>query len=248
MKKYTFLVFLFLGICTTGFSQTRIDTLLQKLKNTSSQKIQLRILDTLTKAMIRSKHPDQFLYLDQVIALAKQLEDYDLAASKTRFITQNYINNRQPDSAIYIVEALLKHKSKFTTQKSVAHLLLKRAAAYFNLEQLEEAVKDYDTSAEFFMKSGDSIFAADARYFAGQVYTNLRNFVGAVNRFEEAYRLYDILNDALYANYALSELAGLYARNGFRDKSIFERKKVLKHAKNDKRALWYRICSCPISH
>lgn len=234
MKKQIPLFVLLLGIVAISFSQTKIDTLQQKLRNASSEKVQLAILDTLTKVMIRANHPDQFVFLDQVINLAKKMDDYDLAASKTRFVAQKHINSNQPDSAIYVVEKLLREKSKFTTKKSEAHLLLKRAAAYFNLEQLEKALLDYDTSGEFFMETGDSIFAADARYFAGQVNTNLRDFLGAVNRFEEAYKLYDILGDAQYANYALSELAGLYSRNGFRDKAIFERKKVLENAKKIK--------------
>ncbi|WP_299246049.1 tetratricopeptide repeat protein [uncultured Aquimarina sp.] len=236
MKKNIPLVFLFLCISFSVFSQTKIDSLQIRLKEVSSDQIRLAILDTLSDAMIRANHPDQYTYLDRVITLAKKMDDYDMAASKTRFIAQKYITNNQPDSTIYVVEELLEEKSRFTTKKSEAHLLLKRGAAYFNLEQLEKAVTDYNTSATFFMKSGDSIFAADAYYFAGQVYTNQRDFTKAVQSFEKAYELYDVLGDAQYANYTINELAGLYARNGFRDKSIAEREKVLTHAKSIKNA------------
>ncbi|MDH7447525.1 tetratricopeptide repeat protein [Aquimarina sp. 2201CG14-23] len=227
MRKNIPLVFLLFCISSIGISQTKIDSLQQRLKNALSEKAQLGVLDTLTKEMIRDNHPEQRKYLDQTIALAKKQGDYDLAASKTRFVAQSYIYNSQPDSAIYIAEEMLKHKPKFTTPKSEAHLLLKRAGAYFNKELLKEASEDYDASAELFLSSGDSIFAADARFFAGQVYTNLRDFLLSVDRFEEAYKLYDILGDTTYANYVLGELAGIYGRNKFFDKAIFERKKAL---------------------
>ncbi|MBQ4805144.1 hypothetical protein J8L88_19950 [Aquimarina sp. MMG015] len=228
MKRQILLLVLIFSITEVSISQTKIDTLQQVLQQTPSEKVQLRILDTLTKEMIQANHPDQSIYLDQVITLAKKQGDYDLAAAKTRFVAQNHIYGRQPDSAIYVVEEMLKEKPKFTTTKSEAHLLLKRGGAYFNKELLEKAVKDYDTSAELFLASGDSIFAADARFFAGQVYTNLKDFLTSIKRFEEAYVLYDKLNDIQYASYVLGELAGLYGRNKFYDKAIFERKKALR--------------------
>ncbi|WP_431165424.1 tetratricopeptide repeat protein [Tenacibaculum halocynthiae] len=126
---------------------------------------------------------------------------------------------------------MLKYKSKFATKKSEAHLLLKRGAAYFNKEMLEQASQDYDTSADLFLLSGDSIFAADARFFAGQVYTDLKNFITSVERFKQAYKIYDRLGDKDYSNYTLNELSSLYGRNGFYDKAIYERKRVLSNAK-----------------
>jgi len=227
MKKQIPLFVLLFNVFVMSFSQTKIDTLQQKLQNVSSEEVQLAILDTLTKEMIRADHPDQFIFLDKVITLAKKQGNYDLAAAKTRFVAQKHIYGRQPDSAIYVVEEMLKEKSKFTAEKSEAHLLLKRGGAYFNKELLQQASQDYDASAELFLSSGDSIFAADARFFAGQVYTNLKEFLTSINRYEEAYKLYDTLGDVQYANYVLGELAGLYGRSKFYDKAISERKKAL---------------------
>lgn len=221
------LTILMLCITTVNFSQTKVDTLQQKLKHITNEEEELKILDTLTKEMIRSKHPEQKKYLEKLIILAKKQGDYDLAASKTRFIAQQHIYGGKPDSAIYVVEEMLKEKLKFKTKKSEAHLLLKRGGAYFNKELLEIAAKDYDVAADLFLISGDSIYAADARYFGGQVYTNLKDFLLATDRLEEAYKLYDVLGDIKYANYALSELTSLYGRNNFHDKAIKERKKIV---------------------
>ncbi|CAL2104300.1 conserved protein of unknown function [Tenacibaculum sp. 190130A14a] len=227
IRNFSLAIFIF-GIVLSGFSQTKIDSLQQQLIEAKQDELKLKLLDTLSHQMIKEKHPEQFKYLEDVIQLAKKLGDFDLAASKTRFIAQKYIYGGKADSAIYVVEQMLKHKEKFTTEKSEGHLLLKRAGAYFNQELLEKAAKDYDKSGDLFLISGDSIFAADARYFAGQVYVNLKDFLTSLERYEESYKLYAILGDKLYANYALSELASIYGRNKFYDKAIFERKKVLK--------------------
>ncbi|CAL2064830.1 hypothetical protein [Tenacibaculum sp. 190524A05c] len=214
-----------------GFSQTKIDSLQEVLAKTKVEKDRLTILDDLAKEMIRSNHPKQFQYLNDLVNLAKKLGDYDLAASRTRFIAQKYIYGGDQDSAIYVIEEMLKFKPKFTKKKSEAHLLLKRGGAYFNKELLNKAVKDYDRSADLFLESGDSIFAADARFFAGQVYTNLKDFLLAIDRLDESYVLYDKLGDEQYASYSLAELASLYGRNKFFKKAIEERKKVLEQQK-----------------
>ena len=225
MKKY-FLFFILL-IPTISFSQSKIKNLQERLQETKSEQTRLKILDTLTKAMVRANHPKQWKYLNEIIDLAKAQNNYDLAASKTRFIAQKHIYGRQSDSAIYVVEEMLKEKANFTTKKSEAHLLLKRAAAYFNKEMLTKASKDYDTSAALFLATGDSIYAADARFYGGQVYTNLKEFLTAINRLEEAYKLYDILGDSKYANFVIGDLANLYGKNKFYTKAILERQKAL---------------------
>lgn len=226
-KKLPLVIIIFFSLITSICSQKKIDSLQQVLVNTNIKETKLKILDKLTSEMVRSNHSEQWEYLNQTISLAKELENYDLAVSKSRFIAQKYIYGGQADSAIYVVEELLEYREKFTTPKSEGHLLLKRGAAYFNKELLKKAVKDYDKSAALFMTSGDSIFAADAYYFSGQVYTNLKNFLRSVKQFETAYKLYDVLGDKVYANYARGELASLYGRNKFYDKAITERKKTL---------------------
>ncbi|TCI89981.1 tetratricopeptide repeat protein [Tenacibaculum sp. M341] len=224
---------LLLHITIFGFSQTKIDSLKQELSNEKNEKSQLVILDKLTKQMIRKNAPDQEKYLNQTVSLAKKLNDYDLAAAKTRFIVQKYIRSGQSDTAIYIVNRLLKEKNKFTTESSEGHLLLKRAGAYFNKELLDKAIIDYDASANLFLKSGDSIFAADARFFAGQALFTSDNFLKCIKRYEEAYALYDKLGDNEYANHTLAELAIVYGRNYFNDKAIYERNKIIANAKKN---------------
>ncbi|WP_299715672.1 hypothetical protein [uncultured Tenacibaculum sp.] len=214
-----------------SYSQDKTERLLKKLDENITQDVRIAVLDTLTNEMIRSNHPQQLLYLQQYVDLNLKIEDYDQAAQKSRFVIQNYINRGSLDSASYTIKSLLQYKGKFKKKSSEAHILLKRAAYFYNKEQLDSAALDYDRSGTLFLASKDSIFAADSRFFAGQVYFDQNDFLNSVRRFEEAYELYNKLGDASYANYALNELSSLYGKNGFHDKAIYERKRILAGAK-----------------
>lgn len=233
MKYLVIISFICFLAITNTFGQTKIDTLLQLLENNRETTTRLGILDTLTEAMVRAEHPEQTKYLKETIKLAKSLEDYDLAVMKTRYIAQSYIWGNKNDSTLQVIEHLLHDKSRFKKEKSEAHLLLKRAAVYYNQEKLKKAIVDYDKAATIFLSTGDTIYAADARFYGGQVYTDLRNFVTGVNRFEEAHNLYNISGDTEYANYATGALIDLYQRNGFDEKAILEREKQIVIAKKE---------------
>ncbi len=230
---------IFLGITNFSFTQNKIESLQKKLNKVSEVKDQIAILDTLTTEMVRNNHPEQNKFLNKIVLLSKENDNYDLAAEKSRFIIQAYTNKGQLDSALYVIESMLKGKPKFKKKSSEAHLLLKRASYYYNNEKLDKAVQDYDVSANLFLESKDSIFAADARFFAGQAYFDINDFLKSVKRFEEAYFLYDTLGDKDYANYALNELSSLYGKNGFHDKAIYERKRILQDAKSSNN--WHGI-------
>ncbi len=227
-KTYTILLFLLCGFSNIIYSQTEIDSLLQVFDQTQDNLKRLIVLDSLTKRMIESNHDQQFEYLEKTIHLAKKLDDYDLMALKSRFIIQNYIWSGKNDKALQVIEELLTHKEKFKTQKSEAHLLLKRGAVYYNQEQLNKAVSDYNRSSTLFLKTEDSIYAADGMYFAAQVYSNLNDFVKSVNKYKKAHQLYEILGDTNYALYAAIELNDLYSKNGFSQKAIANREKLIK--------------------
>ncbi len=222
---------MFLCALKTGFSQNKIDELQEKLREVKSIEQRIQILDSLTKEMVRSNHPDQLKYLKEVVSLSKKEGQYDLAAEKSRFIIQKYSNKGQLDSVLLEIQNILKFKKNFKKISSEAHIVLKRGGYYYNREELDNAVIDYDRSGDLFLKNKDSIFAADARFFAGQVYFDLNDFINSVQRFEEAYNLYDALGDKDYANYTLNELSSLYGTNGFHDKAIYERKRILSNAK-----------------
>lgn len=232
MGRKILLILFLLGIINNSFSQTTIDDLLQDLNEVSSvDEERIKILDDLTNAMLKENHPDQIKYLRETVQLAEKLEKYDFAAKKVRFIVQYYLSKGQSDSALGELNHWLKKKSKFKKTSSEGHLLLKRASYYYDNEELNKAVKDYDLAGDLFKESKDSIFMADARFFAGQVYSDLSNFLKSLQRFNEAYTLYYLLGDKEYVNYTLNELSNVYENNGLHKEAILERNKILLDAK-----------------
>ncbi|WP_157730148.1 hypothetical protein [Tenacibaculum jejuense] len=235
----SFLILFFLGISIYG--QNKAEELLKKLDESTNVNDRIAYLDTLTNLMVRKNHPKKLQYLLDYVNLTSKQGEYDLAANKSRFLIQEYINEGDFKAAFKEIETQLKNVDKFKKKSSEAHVLLKKGALYYHKEQLDSAAIDYDKSGELFLKSNDSIFAADALFFAGQVYFDKNDFLNSVQRFEKAYQLYIKLGDASYANYTLNELSSLYGKNGFHDKAIYERKRILSGAKkmNDPTGIFY---------
>lgn len=178
--------------------------------------------------MIEQNHPQRMAYLDSVVTLSKELEDWDLAAEKSRFIIQDYFYENQPDKGFTIIKDILSQRSKFKTKRSEAHLLLKRGGYYFLKDDFAKASEDYSQAGRLFGSTKDSIFLADATYFNAQAQSNLRNFTQAVYLYNSAYRLYEQLGDIRYKLSALTGLAILYGKNNFNEKAQEEYDKIVK--------------------
>ena len=163
----------------------------------------------------------------QYLQQASALKEYDLLASKSRFLIQYYLNQRLTDKAELLADSLLNLQDYFKEPSSLGHLKLKRAAAYYDKNLLSKAIADYQQSAEHFMTSGDSIFAADAFFFGGQALSDVNDFLQAIQNYERAEQLYDLLGDQQYAILVGAELTSLYKKNGFVDKSIQERERLI---------------------
>lgn len=233
MLKYILFILTFMVSSTCVLSQSKIDSLKSVLSQTTEKKEQLTILDNLTTALIRANDTKQESYLKEYLELTNELEEFDLMASKSRFLIQFYINKGQMDIAEQLSDSLLQYKEKFTKSSSEAHLLLKRAATYYEKESLDAAVDDYKRSAELFLKSGDSIYAADALFFGGQAFTNKNSFLEAIQYYQNAEKLYEALGDQQYALLVGAELTTLYGNNGFVEKSIQERALLIEKARKN---------------
>ncbi len=228
--KRVVLIFIFVVTAFIAFGQTKIDSLKTALNNTQTKEARLDVLDKLTTTLVRNNGDEQVQYLDQYLKLAQELKEYDLMASKSRFLIQYFIYDNQREKAKQLCDSLLKFKPYFKKESSEAHLLLKRAAILYNNEDLKSALKDYDKSAELFLKVQDSIFAADALFFGGQVASDANNFLEALRKYGEASKLYELLDDQEYAILSGAELTALYSKNGFIEKSVEERKRLKEKA------------------
>ncbi len=233
-KQFLLSVFLFV-FSFLGFSQESVEELTQKLEKTSDQTTRLELLDKLTKKTSRENSERKVNFLKEYLSTAKELKEYDKLGKKSRFLIQHFTNISQLDSMKYYVDQMFEYKPLFKDPTTEAHLLLKRASYFYNTDQYEKAIADYKQSGDIFIaENKDLINAADARLFTAQVYNDLNDFLNAVTNYEEAYKLYDELKDDFYKNFTLAELAGIYSQNGFHQKAITERLKVLENAKEIK--------------
>ncbi len=211
-------------------SQAPVESLLYQLDQSHSDKDRLAILDSVSEIMARSQHEDRTQYLNECIQLAKAMGDYDMAALKARFIIQDLIHEGRSDSALYVIDKVFKDSSYFISEKAKGILFSKKGTALFHAEDLKEAVKAFERAAAILKATGDHLFEADARYFAGQIYAETGDFVNAVKRYKEAYALYEEGEDQTYANYVRTSLANTYDANNFIEKANEERLKVIETA------------------
>ncbi len=226
--KYIFVLSI-LGNFVQG--QTRIDSLLNMLDEVKISQDKLSLLDSLTKDMIKSNHVDQKQYLREYVDLAQTLGRYDQMASKSRFLIQQYIMKGDTAKAFGYINEMLTFKQEFKTEKSEAHLLLKRGGVHFSILDYTKAIEDYDIAAGLFMISKDSIFAADSFFFSGQANSNQGNFPQAIFNLEKAYNLYEALNDFGYMMYVGSELNLMFERNGLKSEAKNKLEVLLKASK-----------------
>lgn len=233
------LYFLTIILCNNyiTFSQTNISELEKSYKSAQNDTERIKILDDLTVEMIKSNHQKKKQYLKEIINLSEENKLFDLAAQKSRFLIQDYLNEGKLDTVLLTVNKALKNKAKFSEKKSEAHIILKRAAYYYDIGELKNAANDYDNAADMFLKTKDSIFVADARFFAGQVYSDLGDFISSIKRFTKAHKFYELLGDKDYVDFTVNELSNLYGRNGFHNKVIEQAKKVIPKAKKAKNYL-----------
>lgn len=200
-----------------GYGQTKIDSLKTVLTKESLKSEKLKVLNELTKQMIRKNHKELIPNLKTYISLAKELREYDFMASKSRFLVQQYILKGENKIALQLCDSMLSFQEKFKKKSSKAHILLKRGGIYFSELNYDKAIKDYKASANLFLASKDSIFGADAYYFSGQAYSNSGNFIKAISSYEKAYELYEVLKDYNYMFQVGHEVDLIYRRNGLRE-------------------------------
>ncbi|CAM1359055.1 tetratricopeptide repeat protein [Tenacibaculum xiamenense] len=242
MSKQILVSILFFIFSLQVFSQKSIEELTQQLKSTSDKEVRFKILEKLTNKTTNENSDRKVVFLKEYLLLAKHFEEYDLLAQKSRFLIENFTSLGQLDSTKYYVDKMLSYQQYFKDATTEAHLLLKRASYYYNTDQYQKALIDYKRSGDIFIEENKGVInAADARLFAAQVYNDLNDFLNAVTYYEEAYKLYDKLEDNFYKNFTLSELASIYAKNGFHQKAITERERNLANAKETKdyQALYY---------
>ena len=219
--------FFVLLFSTVVNAQVNIDCLLLELDTIKESTPRLAKLDVITEAMQEQEHPQVSFYLDSTIALAKKLGEWDIAALKLRYVIQEHLASRNYDNALFLIEGTLANKNKFKRKSSKAHLLFKRAIAYYHKNEFNKSIEDFTEAACLFSEAEEFISEADAYLFRGQVYSDLNDFPSAVKDFHAAYTLYDNLQNTEHCLITLMEIATSYTSNGFMDKANHERNEII---------------------
>jgi len=208
-----------------GFYEKVLDT-------ATNVEIQQATLDSLLVFSWKERDFDSFaLHTETFMELAKSKQDYEQMAKKAmnaQFPLTNFKNN--PEKAIELIEWVLPFENELEDSFLKGGLYLKRGAAYLRLD-LQKAVSDFTDAIERF-RSKDSIYLADTYLFRGRAYSGLGLFVQASDDYKKAYDIFESNNDLEYMLHARSGEIIMYSKNGFLEKAIEQRERLIQDLLN----------------
>ncbi|WP_103071242.1 ATP-binding protein [Aquimarina sediminis] len=208
--------------------------LINQLDHIVDNEERLYLLDSISKEVYKMRASDFEFYKQkypkyslEYIDLAKRLDSFDLAAFKTSKLTYYYLQMvGKPDSALAIVNTIIKDSNKIKNRINLGHLYVKKAGANYQIDNLEKAIVDYTNAERVYHQTKDSIFEADAIYFNGQASERLGKLTEAVLKYQIANRLYSAMKDTTYMAYTGLAVSGIFSQLYLLEKSFEERKKI----------------------
>lgn len=236
MLRKICLILLLLVVGRVSFAQPS-SSLIDLMQNTDKEKNtdkKLKLLDSLTFQIYKARFSDTDFYKKkypkyclEYITLAKGLDSFDLVAFKTTRLSNYYLQDfPQPDSALVILDTALKDSSLLRKKKNLALLYLKRGGVYYQTDDLQLAIDDYDRSAVLFHQSRDTIFEADAIYFSGVAKERQGKLTEALMKYQESQKLYIAEKDTAYIAFSGLAVAGMFSQLYLLDEAFKEREKI----------------------
>lgn len=198
------------------------------IETTSNEQEKFNALDSLLFPL--KWHPDteQFAnYTETYVGLAIKREKYEDAIEAV--IRGTYTINTalgQPERSLELLKKVEQYKHKTDDTYLLGGIHLKKGGNYFNGKSFDKAIDNYTIAIETYTEN-DSIYKADAIFFRAQANFSKGNFLNAINDYNLAANYYENLGDIDYTLYAKSELINTYGANGFNEKSIEERHKMI---------------------
>ena len=221
----TLLVLLLSVIC---FGQNKIESFKQIVDTTSNSELKLASLDSLISLHQKTNELGVSAdYTEQFIDLALKNEQYESAINMT--IRQFYTINTllaQRERALKLIALVEPHLDKTEDTYYKGGVFLKKGGGYFNGKDYIKAIEYYTKAIELYGDK-DSIYQADAIFFRGQAYFEIGNFVESSNNYKLASIYYENLGDKDYTFYTLASIISIYGINGFNEKAIEERDKMI---------------------
>lgn len=219
-----------------AFSQQKetVLELIDKVENVTNKKEKLYLLDSLSSVLNEKRNSDFEFYKQnypkytlQYIDLVKQLDSFDLAASKTSELSKYYLKVvNKPDSALIFINTIIKDSSRIKSKVNMGHLYARRADANFQINDIEKAIIDYDRAEIIYHKSKDSIFEAQVLHYSGHTSQRLGNLTNAIIKYQKANQLYTGLKDTSYMAFTKLGVSYVFSQLSLLDESLKERQEV----------------------
>lgn len=217
-----------LSLQTNMFAQHTAEYFISIVETTTDKQEKYNALDSLIFPLKWRPATNQFVdFTKAYVDLAIEKENYDDAIEATlRAFTVINTQLGQADNALALLEKVEQYKDKTNDSYLLGGIYLKKGGGYFNGKSFQKAIDNYTLAIENY-SDNDSIYKADAFFFRGQANFSKGNFLNAINDYNLSSRYYEKLGDIDYMLYARAEVISCYSANGFNDKTIEERDKLI---------------------
>lgn len=230
--KTNILFTLFIAISFFTFSQKNEDYYQKIIDTTKNKELKLASLDSLIHDVRNQKDLNKFAKrTEQYVNLAIELERFDDAIE---FTIRGFYNINtalgQRDRALKLIEKVEKYLDKTNDSYLKGGLYLKKGGGYYNGKNFKDAIKYYTLAFNNY-GTKDSIYKADAIFFRGLANFDIGKHKKAIDDYKIAAIYYENLGDTVYSFYTKSEIISVYGVNGFIEKTIKERLKLIEEKK-----------------
>ncbi len=240
MKKLVSIICIHFLISLSGISQTTLDSLKNKLKNTEGEK-RLELLLKLCKEVIDNNYEQYLSHLEivkEAIKLSETLNDkYSLGKSYgfygTMYLEINF------DTALLHLERSIEILKELGKEDELAYPIRQIGYAYQQKGNYDTALTFYKTSYEYYQKVSDKKKECLLLNDIGIVFYYLGNYSEALDYFNKILAIAKNENDTLNMGRSLSNSGMIYFNMGSYDKALenyIERLKIVKK-KNDSAVL-----------
>ncbi|ARV06671.1 hypothetical protein BTO04_08180 [Polaribacter sp. SA4-10] len=223
---FIILLFFSISIC----SQQNEDYYLKVIDTTKNKKLKLASLDSLIHDLKNQKNFEKFANrTEQYVDLAIELKEYESAinfAIKAFYFIDKRLN--QKGRALNLIEKVALYKNKTTNSFLIGNIYSKKGDAYSTSKNHKKAIENYTLAINSFKdNSKDSIYKADVLQNRGYEYLDTGNYIKSIQDHQLAATYYENLGDTQYMFYALTGIINIYSINGFNQKAIDQRNKII---------------------
>ncbi|GMQ28884.1 sensor histidine kinase [Algoriphagus confluentis] len=221
-----FALFLFLIGFSTGFGQKK-DSLEQVWNGGGlSHEAELSTLELLYGETLEADSLSG-IYLRRLLELTQSLENPTKYAKwAIAFFQSQSPGTQSNEEKIAILKDAIKREDRIPDTRVKGNLFLKLGGAFFNLFQFDSAITYYQLAISRFGEK-DSLYVADALFFSGQASDYQGDLLNAMEKYQQARDIYELLGDEEYVNYVLGGMAILFSRYGIYEEADQIRERLI---------------------